>query len=232
VNKAANDTTAGLRAAENSSGENSFSLFRKARPVILVVAGLYGGYQITSHFQWREPVTLPLTWIDRALPLIEWTLWPYLILAACIFLPVLLNDRGVFHRCLVAIAIGYTTNLIVFAIWPTVLPREGLPGGVHRLAFASLYFFDAPTNCFPSGHITAPLITFHALAEENRRWRIWLWLVFAAMCPTILTTKQHYALDLAGGFATGILGLWLSGVWMRRREAEDAAAAATQEGAP
>lgn len=180
----------------------------------LVVGTLYSGYQITNHWHWRPPVTLPLTWLDRAIPLLEWTVWPYLVLAGCMFLPLLLSDRQIFRRCLTALGCGYSVNLLVFAMWPTMLPREGLPDGWHRTAFAWLYAVDSPANCFPSGHITAPFIAFHALAMEHRRWRGLLWLAFALLCPTILTTKQHYVVDLVGGLATGALGVWLSGLWL------------------
>ncbi|MFM8468579.1 MAG: cytochrome P450, partial [Limisphaerales bacterium] len=179
----------------------------------LVVGALYSGYQVTNRWHWWPPVTLPLTWLDRAVPLLEWTVWPYLVLAGCIFLPLLLQDRHVFRRCMVALGCGYSVNLLIFAVWPTMLPREGLPDGWHHAAFAWLYAVDTPANCFPSGHITAPFIAFHALAREHRHWRGRLWLVFAMLCPTILTTKQHYVVDLLGGLATGMFGVWLSGKW-------------------
>ncbi len=175
-------------------------------------------------------MTLPLTWLDRAVPLLEWTVWPYLVLAGCIFLPLLLQDPQVFRRCMVALTCGYSVNLLIFAVWPTMLPREGLPDGWHHAAFAWLYVVDTPANCFPSGHITAPFIAFHALATEHRKWRGLLWLTFALLCPTILTTKQHYAVDLAGGLATGAFGVWLSSVWLGRRERVQAGTA--QPGAP
>lgn len=179
----------------------------------LIVGTLYSGYQITNRWHWQPPVTLPLTWLDLAVPLLEWTVWPYLVLAGCIFLPLLLQNGQVFHRCMVALGCGYSVNLLIFAVWPTMLPRDGLPNGWHHLAFAWLYAVDTPANCFPSGHITAPFIAFHALATEHRKWRGLLWLVFALLCPTILTTKQHYVVDLVGGLATGFFGVWLSGKW-------------------
>lgn len=181
-----------------------------------VVGPLYAVYQITNRWQFHPARPLPLTWIDRNVPLLPWTVWPYLLLACCVSLLLLLKSRAVFTRALVALIAGYSINLLTFFLWPTMLPRDGLPGGVHEGGFAWLYSLDTPCNCFPSGHITAPLIAFYALAVEQRRWRTALWLIFALLCPTILTTKQHYFADLLGGLATGAFGIWISGLWMRR----------------
>ena len=191
----------------------------------MVMGVLYSGYQLTNHWQRQPPTTLPLTWLDQAIPLLEWTVWPYLLLAACTALPLCLSDRGEFKRCLTALACGYSLNLLIFAAWPTMLPRAGLPDGWHRVVFAWLYWLDSPANCFPSGHITAPLVAFHALAIEHRKWRGPLWLGFAVLCPTILTTKQHYVVDLLGGLATGAFSIWLSEAWLRRRASVPAATA-------
>ncbi len=183
-----------------------------------VVGPLYAVYQITNRWQMHPACPLPSTWVDRNVPLLEWTVWPYLILAGCIFLLLLVKSRAVFTRALVALIAGYSINLLVFFLWPTMLPREGLPGGFNGGGFAWLYSVDTPCNCFPSGHITAPLIAFYALAAEHPRWKAALWLIFALLCPTILTTKQHYLADLIGGLATGAFGLWVSSRWMKCAE--------------
>jgi hypothetical protein len=76
---------------------------------------------------------------------------------------------------------------------------------------------DTPANCFPSGHITAPVIGCWALAQERPRWR---WPIRLAVIPfvlTILTTKQHYVWDLFGGLATAIIGIVLSRYLMQGR---------------
>jgi membrane-associated phospholipid phosphatase len=126
---------------------------------------------------------------------------------------VLVQRRSIFLRAMRALVIAYSLDLLVFALFPTVYPRVAAPPGAgwNQMAFNFLFAVDTPANCFPSGHITAPLIGFWAVAADNPRWRPWLWLTFALLCPTILTTKQHYVADLIGGFATGVFGVWLSG---------------------
>lgn len=194
--------------------DSSAPFLWKLKWFALIVGTLYSGYQVTNRWQWREPTTLPLTWLDRQIPFLEWTVWPYLLLAGCIFLLLLLRDRFVFRYSLAAMIFGYSINLVVFTLWPTMLPREGLPDGLHGAGFQWLYSIDTAANCFPSGHITAPLIAFYALTLEHPTKRRWLWLTFGLLCPTILTTRQHYAIDLFGGLATGIFGLWAARLWM------------------
>ena len=179
--------------------------------VSLVVGGLYTIYQITNRWQWRTPTLLALTSWDRMIPLLEWTIWPYLLLAGCSILPFFLRSRTVISQTLWALMCGYSINLLIFALFPTAYPRiAAIPGaGWQHEAFAWLFSVDSPANCFPSGHITGPMIGFWALAVENFRWHRIIWMVFLLLCPTILTTKQHYMVDLFGGVATGLIGIWI-----------------------
>ncbi len=179
--------------------------------VSLVVGGLYTIYQITNRWQWRTPTLLSLTSWDRMIPLLEWTIWPYLLLAGCSILPFFLRSRTVISQTLWALMCGYSINLLTFALFPTAYPRiAAIPGvGWQHEAFAWLFSVDSPANCFPSGHITGPMIGFWALAVENFRWHRIIWMVFFLLCPTILTTKQHYVVDLFGGVATGLIGIWI-----------------------
>ncbi len=180
-----------------------------------IILPLYAGYLLTNHYHWREPTVLPLTAVDRAIPFLPWTVWPYLLLAGCIPLCMFIKARGLFVRTLRAMVLGYSLNLLCFLIFPTALPRGGLPGDVHGAGLAWLYSYDSPANCFPSGHITGPGVSMLGLAVAYPRWRGALGLAFILLAPTILTTKQHYFIDLPGGMLTVALGWWASG-WCER----------------
>jgi membrane-associated phospholipid phosphatase len=177
-----------------------------------VVGGLYSLYLLLNHHPVWEPRLLPMLAVDRWMPMLPWTVWPYLLLSNIIAAPVLLRDPRLFLRCLNAMIIGYSINLLVFLFYPTTYPRDFDPlnAGVSQLGFELLYGVDSPGNCCPSGHITAPLIVVWALAKDYPKARLWLWGAFLLMCPTILTTKQHYFVDLLGGAFTGWLGLILA----------------------
>lgn len=179
----------------------------------VVIGVLYVAYQLANRWHWRPPSFLLLTALDRAIPLLEWTVWPYLLLAGCMGLIGLVRDPALYARAVRALLLAYPINLVIFMLWPTTYPRvEFVPGtGLNHAAFGFLFAIDTPASCFPSGHITAPFIGFWAVARENPRWRFGIWGAFALLCPTILTTKQHYAVDLLGGLAIGLFGVWASG---------------------
>lgn len=179
---------------------------------LLVVGGLYSLYLASNHHPIREPRLLPMLWVDDVIPMLPWTVWPYLLLSYFAVAPLFLRDEETVLRCLSALLFGYSLNLAVFFAFPTTFPRTFSPemAGHARLGFEFLYGLDSPGNCFPSGHITAPFIMFWALAADFPKARVWLWTLFIVLCPTILTTKQHYFIDLPGGLLTGALGILLA----------------------
>jgi hypothetical protein len=177
--------------------------------LVPVIGVLYAGYVLTNHFPVREPSLLPLTALDRAIPLLPWTVWPYLLLAGMMALPVLLRTRRVFLQAMGALICGYSVNLLIFLAWPTTFPRPELPddGGLTNSVFAFLHRMDTPANCFPSGHITSPCLGVWAVGRDWPAWRWPLWGVFGLLSLSILTTRQHYVADLAGGLITAWLGI-------------------------
>jgi PAP2 superfamily len=194
----------------NESSSARAAWLWKAAWLAPVIAVLYGLYLLTNRCHLRPPVVLPLTAVDRAVPLLEWTVWPYLLMSGLMVLPLLARRRDTFLRALGALICGYSVNLLVFAFFPTVYPRPVMaePLDWTGEVFRMLHELDSPANCFPSGHITAPFIGVWALARDFPAWRLPLWATMAVMSLAILTTKQHYAVDLPGGALTAIFGLW------------------------
>ncbi len=171
------------------------------------------GYLVANEYPLFARSDLPLTAIDRALPFLVWTVWPYaMLLLADVVLPFLVRDRALFNRMLLAYGIAIGTNFLVWSLFPTAIARPDLPSGesLSEAAYRLLVAIDGAGNCFPSGHITIPSVGIWALSCEWRRHRVALWLVLALFSLSILTTKQHYVADLLGGFATAILGIALS----------------------
>jgi len=179
---------------------------------IVVTLIMYSGYQLTSRFQLTEPTVLPQTAFDKSIPFLIWTVWPYLILAAFAFLPILLRDKFLIIRAAFAIIIAVGINTIIYFIFPTIINRAASPEVTDLSTFAYNWLcnIDTPNNCLPSGHITNACIGFWALAKENKKYSILLWIIFALLGFTIFTTKQHYFWDLPAGLATAFTGITLS----------------------
>ncbi|HYE72407.1 MAG TPA: phosphatase PAP2 family protein, partial [Blastocatellia bacterium] len=126
------------------------------------------------------------------------------------------RQKALFRLTLLAYVISCCLNLLIWTLWPTAYPRLSLPEGesLTLSAFHWLHAIDTPANCFPSGHITSPAVGCWALARENQAYRKWIWIGFALLSVTILTTKQHYAVDLIGGLMSAGIGIALASTVM------------------
>ena len=103
----------------------------------------------------------------------------------------------------------------------TTFPRPDAPTGssFSEEGYRILIAADSPLNCFPSGHISVPTLMLWGLYKQypSARVQIPLLTTFALLFMTILTTRQHYILDLIGGMMSGGIGVAVSLWWERRR---------------
>lgn len=183
--------------------------------VIAMVAVNTVVYLLINAIPTRTPALLPMTWLDDALGRHAWTIWPYwLLLVINPFLAVAIRDRTVLLATLRAYVAAIGLNIIVWLAWPTRIVREALPQGLDSLtqgAWNLLYALDEPNTCFPSGHITIPCVVMAGFVTQYPDARRWAWLV-ALLFPTIVTTGQHYAIDLFAGMLTAVAGIALAGL--------------------
>lgn len=161
------------------------------------------------YFSLQHVVLRPVTWIpasalDRAIPFSEASVWLYQ--SFYLFMPVapmLMSRAGQLRRyALGMLAMSLGAN-VVFLIFPTAIVRPD-PAGAGAL-YRTLVSYDAPLNAFPSLHAAFALFSAlccTAVAREMRLARGWpaaAWLWALAILYATLATKQHVALDLAGG---------------------------------
>jgi len=163
----------------------------------------------------RTPALLPMTWLDDALGRHAWTIWPYwLLLVINPFFAVAIRERSVLLATLRAYLAAMGLNIAVWLAWPTRIVREALPhdlDGLTQGAWNLLYALDEPNTCFPSGHITIPCVVMAGFVTQHPDARRWIWTV-ALLFPTIVTTGQHYAIDLFAGMLTAVAGIALAGL--------------------
>ena len=149
--------------------------------------------------------------IETSIPLLEWTIWIYLtqflLLPAAILLA---RDDRERSRTFYAMLVATVLAAFVFIVWPTELERPTpQPDGLTGLAWTLLYSTDTPCNCFPSLHVALATVAGMSLWRCGRRAIAWLWPLLIAV--STLTTKQHVALDAAGGLALAVLAWTLTG---------------------
>jgi membrane-associated phospholipid phosphatase len=181
-------------------GVLAFLVFRTATASALVsLVPMYFGIGAMTL---GRPLHLPVTALDRALPLESAWMLVYASMYVFAFLPLLVaRDGELRHRA----ARAYVTVLVVayagFILYPTVGPRPDVVVGDGFAAWALRlqYSLDWPYNCFPSLHVA------HSFVSALTTYRVhksvgWAALVWAFLIGiSTLFTKQHYAVDVVGG---------------------------------
>lgn len=172
-------------------------------------------YLLSNAWPLRTPVRLPLTAMDMALGWHAWTIWPYwLLLLLGPLMALALRERRLVVATLRAYGVALAFNFAIWSLWPTRILRPALPPDLDPLtagAWRLLHALDGPNNCFPSGHITIPLVIAVGFSAQYPRARRWLWPILLALLPSVVTTGQHYSVDILGGAATAALGVLLAG---------------------
>jgi membrane-associated phospholipid phosphatase len=151
--------------------------------------------------------------LDVALGWHAWTIWPYaLLLLLAPLLALAIDERAIFVATLRAYVAALAMNVALWLAFPVRLPHVHLAtdDGATAAAWRVLYALDGPSNCFPSGHVTLPLVIAagFALCHPRRGWLAYA--AIALLVPSVVTTGQHVAVDVAGGAATAFLGLLLA----------------------
>jgi membrane-associated phospholipid phosphatase len=141
--------------------------------------------------------------LDAAIPFVGWTIWLYVTQFALLPGAIVLardEDRSqTFYSVLLAAAIA----ALIFVLRPTMIERPAVPqDGLTGFAWQLVYTFDTNGNCLPSLHVA--FASLAAIALWLRGWRIvalgWPGLISAST----LTTKQHFAWDVAAGLALAV----------------------------
>ena len=173
-------------------------------------AFLLGYFWIQRHpfFAAHHP---PETALDAAIGFAPGWTWVY----ESLYIPLnlvawLSRERGELFRLVLAIGIASVVGFGIFVLYPTVGPRPPMDqsGGLYGM----VVLFDRPGNALPSLHaaLLACTLTHAARIGLKYLWLgaliVWSGLILYAT----LATKQHYAVDLAAGFALGLIATWLA----------------------
>jgi hypothetical protein len=161
------------RAAINGFGPEYWGQVRRNFAIVLPwTSFLYIGYQLTNRYQLFSVYTLPASALDRALPFLVWTVVPYFLLIAGMYLPIFLRSDAALRESMTALTVAVLINYGIFLFFPTVIERPPRPDGTSLAdgLYRWLIGINTPANCFPSGHITAPAIGCWFLARQRFRW--------------------------------------------------------------
>ncbi len=161
----------------------------------------------TGHIPGLTAHAVPYLGIDRAIPLLPWTIFGYvslypLLLANLIYLvPHPQALRPVLNAVMLANLIAGT----IFIVYRTQVTRPPLQYTFGWQLLALIWGLDPPYNALPSLHTAySVLIAWTHIKLRSRYWPlvvVWCMIIIA----TTLTTKQHQVLDLVGGAALAAL---------------------------
>ncbi|HER2209525.1 TPA: phosphatase PAP2 family protein, partial [Streptococcus pyogenes] len=103
-------------------------------------------------------------WIDTQIPFIKEFIYPYVSWMPILYLGFLylgLTNKSLFWRMIITYNVGVIAANIVFAVFPTYVPRpEAIGTGLSSTLVQFIYTNDAPYNCFPSIHCLTSYLLF------------------------------------------------------------------------
>jgi membrane-associated phospholipid phosphatase len=189
--------------------ERPFALYRYFLIMLVCYAAWVGLYFLTGWIgEVRGVVFDPASSVDTMFPYIPETVYVYL-LAYVIVLGLFFIRRtpAFLNRAYLAFIFMNFTAFALFALVPAQGPERIITESDQGGIMALLYAVDARWCAFPSLHVANPwLIAF--LSVRERRFApisIVLLLVAIGISLSTLLVRQHYLLDIVGGFALAVM---------------------------
>lgn len=171
----------------------------------ILIVGTYQFYFLTQRYQLGRIRTFNFA-IDEKIP--YWPSWSwiysFLYYPAILYLNWIAQDAHQFIMMAFSYILLLVMQMACFYIFPVATPshwREYNQGRTLSERFLKLVQkCDAPTNCFPSMHVSvAVLTTMHAVGQLGG-----LAYAFPVLIGlSCLFTKQHYVVDLPFGALLG-----------------------------
>ena len=191
--------------------------------VVLPIAILHSWiYRFLTYHSLFPPQTLEPTIVDRAIPFLVWTVWPYAaMIGVCLVAPLSVRQPHVFRITTAAYVISIMILLTFYVLLPTEIERTVRtpePDSLTWFVYQQFTHGLGDGGCFPSGHIVFPMIGCWALYRDRRRAANIVAGMTAVSSFSILTIKEHVAWDWLSGVLVGVIAI-TSAEWMvSRRE--------------
>jgi len=190
-----------------------------ARRLALTSAAFAAAYGLCNRLtQQRSDIGSAVFDWERAMPLLPWTIVPYLSIVVFFVLSFFIGGGGVtLERHVKRLLVNLALSIGCYLLFPLRFQFERpVLDGVCGLLFDLLGACDLPYNRAPSLHISVLLLLWLRLAPGvGARWRLPLQIWFVLIGASVLTTWQHHLIDIPTGMAVGALSVWLSGLRLR-----------------
>ena len=165
-------------------------------------------YMIPNHVHLFTPSYLPMFGFEKTIPFMGWTVWVYIsdyIYIAAAF--VLFSDKDNMNKIYYSQLLLLFVSMIIFFVLPTTYPRptaveySGFTGMILNLLHSS----DTPGNACPSIHVAMTFLAGYGFLKEKKHL-FGLFMIWAVLISlSTITVKQHYVLDVLGGFLMSVI---------------------------
>lgn len=171
----------------------------------ILIVGTYQFYFLTQRYQLAKVRTFNFK-IDEMLP--YWPSWAWVYsffyYPAILYLNWLVQDARQFTMMAFSYILLLLMQMTFFYIYPVSTPdhwRDINKGNTFSERFLKLvHKYDAPTNCFPSMHVSVAVLTaLHAAGQLGEA--VYAFPVLIGL--SCIFTKQHYVIDLPFGAFLG-----------------------------
>ena len=157
-----------------------------------------------------------------------WPIWVlpyvlcYLLWAFTFIWAILKMEDRLFRAFIVACMLTFSIGAGTFIFFPTYVKAATLEGNdIFTILLRFIHQNLGRYAAFPSGHIyiTTLLALFYGRWYPRQKF---LWtLIFIIVSLSTLFTRQHYILDVVGGYVVGLagyhFGLWWAGFYAQKR---------------
>jgi membrane-associated phospholipid phosphatase len=172
-----------------------------AQAVVIII---YHGVMLITPF---KAVELPITWFDRVIGYHKLFTYVYLSFFLLVFISIALTDEDISFRCSRAIMLNACISALVFFFFPTTMTlayfNDSHDGNYFMMKI--IRSFDKNYNCFPSIHIANSLVaTIYFNKRRKRFGQIASVLWFLLIAWSVISTRQHYFIDIIGGIAVAV----------------------------
>lgn len=141
-------------------------------------------------------------WMDweLSIPLIPPMIVVYVSLNILTGLPLFTLDADKIKKLGKAMVVATVVAGVSFLLLPAPLGYTRTTDvGFWKPAFEILFSLDQVANTVPSLHITYSFLVVRTITAVDGRWKIPLWVWFAAICSSVLLVRQHHVIDIAAG---------------------------------
>lgn len=188
-------------------------------------------YGVPNHLVQERAQYIPLSIVDRAIPLIPWTIFFYISSIVWTYLPLFFLRPRERYSFLIQFFLMSLFSCIIFFLFPIKFPIEYWPIEQelsNKTVYSDImYWFitcirwaDNPVNCFPSLHIAYAFLSFKSflgLGLSSKKslklkipFQILISFITLGITVSTLTIKQHYFVDIVAGILLFFLVSWIS----------------------